>query len=294
MEEALTPLERSPRIRRLDTLRRRLLDRPLAIVGLVLVTAFILIAILAPWISPFSPSATHFSDVLKPPFSPGYPLGTDQLGRDELTRILWGSRVSLEAGVLSTLLAAAVGTPIGLLSGYYRGWLDPVVMRLTDLVLAFPYIIIAVGLAALLGASLRNVVIALAAAQLPTYVRIARAEALAVREEDYVQAAAVVGASDLTILGRHVLPNIFTPILVQATATVPAAIIGEALLSFLGLGVQPPTPSWGTMLSDAQQYLEQAPYLALLPGLAIFVATFAFNLLGDGIRDVLDPKGFAR
>ena len=270
------------------------MGRPLALVGVVLVAAFALVAILAPVISPSAPTTTHFGDLLRPPLSRGYLLGTDELGRDELTRILWGSRVSLEASVFATLLAVLVGMPIGLVSGYYRGWLDPVVMRITDLVLAFPYIIVAVGLAAILGASLRNVVIALAVAQLPNYVRIARAEVLAVREEDYVRAAAVVGAGDLSILGRHVLPNIFTPVLVQATASIPVAILGEALLSFLGLGVQPPTPSWGTMLSDAQSYIQQAPYLALLPGLSIFAATLAFNLLGDGIRDVLDPRGFAR
>jgi len=295
MDSSLAPgLESSPRLRELVRFRRRLMGRPLALVGVVLVAAFALVAILAPVISPYAPSATHFGDLLKPPLSRGYLLGTDELGRDELTRILWGSRVSMEASVFATLLAVLVGMPIGLVSGYYRGWLDPVVMRVTDLVLAFPYIIVAVGLAAILGASLRNVVIALAAAQLPNYVRIARAEALAVREEDYVRAAAVVGAGDLTILGRHVLPNIFTPVLVQATASIPVAILGEALLSFLGLGVQPPTPSWGTMLSDAQSYIQQAPYLALLPGLSIFAATLAFNLLGDGIRDVLDPRGFAR
>ena len=287
-------LETSPRLRELVRFRRRLTGRPLAMVGVALVAVFALVAILAPVISPYSPSATHFGDLLRPPLSRGYLLGTDELGRDELTRLLWGSRTSLEASVFATALAVLVGMPIGLASGYYRGWLDPVVMRVTDLVLAFPFIIVAVGLAAILGASLRNVVIALAVAQLPNYVRIARAEALAVREEDYVRAAAVAGAGDLTILGRHVLPNIFTPILVQATASVPVAILGEALLSFLGLGVQPPTPSWGTMLSDAQSYIQQAPYLALLPGLSIFVATLAFNLLGDGVRDVLDPRGFAR
>jgi peptide/nickel transport system permease protein len=287
-------LETSPRLRELVRFRRRLTGRPLAMVGVALVAVFALVAILAPVISPYSPSATHFGDLLRPPLSRGYLLGTDELGRDELTRLLWGSRTSLEASVFATALAVLVGMPIGLVSGYYRGWLDPVVMRLTDLVLAFPYIIVAVGLAAILGASLRNVVIALAVAQLPHYVRIARAEALAVREEDYVRAAVVVGAGDLSILRRHVLPNIFTPILVQATASVPVAILGEALLSFLGLGVQPPTPSWGTMLSDAQSYIQQAPYLALLPGLSIFGATLAFNLLGDGIRDLLDPRGFAR
>jgi peptide/nickel transport system permease protein len=283
-----------PRSRELSRFRRRLLSRPLAVAGLLLVAVFVLVSVLAGVISPHSPVSNDYSALLVPPFSPGHPLGTDELGRDELARVIWGARVSLEAGVFATLLALLVGAPIGLVSGYYRGWLDPLVMRLTDVVLAFPYVIVAVGLAAILGASLQNVVFALAAAQLPAYVRIARAEALAVREEEYVQAAIAIGASDPVILFRHVLPNIFTPLLVQATATIPAAILGEALLSFLGLGVHPPTPSWGTMLTDAQSYIRQAPFLALFPGLSIFLATLAFNLLGDGIRDMLDPKGFAR
>jgi peptide/nickel transport system permease protein len=291
---ATAQLALSPRLRELRRFRARLAGRPLAIAGLVLVALFALIALLAPVIAPHSPTDNDYGALLKGPLSPGHLLGTDELGRDELSRIIWAARVSLVAGLLATGIAAVVGTPIGLVSGYYRGWVDPVVMRCTDTVLAFPFIIIAVGLAAIMGASLRNVVLALAIAQLPAYIRIARAEALAVREEDYVHAAVVIGAGDLLILSRHVLPNVLTPILVQATATIPSAILGEALLSFLGLGVQPPTPSWGTMLTAAQTYLDQAPWLAIFPGLSILVATLAFNLLGDGIRDVLDPKGFAR
>jgi peptide/nickel transport system permease protein len=284
----------APRVRELRRLRRRLTSRPLAIAGAAMVGIFVLVALLAPLIAPHPPTATDYGALLKGPLTPGHLLGTDELGRDELSRIIWAARVSLVASVLATALAAVVGTPIGLAAGYYRGWMDPIVMRCTDLVLAFPFIIVAVGLAAILGASLRNVVLALAIAQLPFYIRIARAETLAVREEDYVHAAIVIGAGDGLILLRHVLPNIFPPILVQATATIPAAILGEALLSFLGLGVQPPTPSWGTMLTAAQTYLDQAPYLAVFPGLSILLATLAFNLLGDGVRDLLDPKGFAR
>lgn len=293
MDSALAAApEAAPRLGDLRRLRRRLAGRPLAIAGMVLVVACALAAMLAPLSG--SPAATDYNALFHNPLSPGHLLGTDELGRDQLTRILWGARSSLEAGVIATALAVAVGTPIGLASGYYRGWLDPIAMRVTDLVLAFPYIIVAVGLAAIMGPSLRSVVIALAVAQVPAYIRIARAETLALREEDYVRAAVVIGAGDFTILRRHVLPNMFTPILVQATATIPIAILGEALLSFLGLGVQPPTPSWGTMLSDAQTYLQQDPWLALVPGLSIVVATLAFNLLGDGIRDLLDPKGFTR
>jgi peptide/nickel transport system permease protein len=184
----------------------------------------------------------------------------------------------------------AIGVPIGLVAGYYRGWLDPVISRVTDVVLAFPFLIIAVGLAAILGPSLLNATIALGVGAAPAFIRIARGETLALREEDYVRAAVANGAGDVTIIFRHIVPNMTSTLLVQATVTIPAAIIGEAVLSFLGLGVQPPTPSWGVMLADAQSYLSQAPRLAVYPGLAIFFCSLSFNLLGDGLRDVLDPR----
>jgi ABC-type dipeptide/oligopeptide/nickel transport system permease subunit len=193
-------------------------------------------------------------------------------------------------GVFSTLLAMAVAVPIGLVAGYYRGWVDPVVSRITDVMLAFPFLIVAVGLAAILGPSLTNATIALAFAAVPALIRVTRGETLALREEDYVRAAIANGASDTTILGRHVLPNMTGTLIVQMTVWIPTAIIGESLLSFLGLGVQPPTPSWGVMLSAAQPFIDQAPRLVIFPGLAIFLATLSFNLLGDGMRDVLDPR----
>jgi peptide/nickel transport system permease protein len=196
----------------------------------------------------------------------------------------------MEAGVFSTLLAMVIAVPVGLVAGYYRGWVDPVVSRLTDVMLAFPFLILAVGLAAVLGPSLTNASIALAFAAAPVLIRVTRGETLALREEDYVRAAVANGASDTTILSRHILPNMTGTLIVQATVWIPTAIIGEALLSFLGLGVQPPTPSWGVMLSAAQPFIEQAPRLVIFPGLAIFLATLSFNLLGDGLRDVLDPK----
>ena len=192
--------------------------------------------------------------------------------------------------MLSTLLAMVVGIPIGLVAGFYRRWLDSIVMRLVDVTLAFPFLVFAVGLAAILGPSLRGVVLALSFAQLPAVIRITRGEVLAIREMDYVAAAIADGASDGHILFRYILPNSASPLIVQATVAIPTAIIGEATLSFLGLGVQPPTPSWGVMLSDAQQYLDQAPWLAIWPGLLIALATLGFNLLGDGLRDVLDPR----
>jgi peptide/nickel transport system permease protein len=183
-----------------------------------------------------------------------------------------------------------IAVPIGIVAGYYRGWIDPVIARLTDVLLAFPFLILAVGLAAILGPSLLNATIALGLAAAPPLIRIARGEALALREEDYVRAAIANGGGDVTIIGRHVLPNMMNTLIVQATLTIPAAIVGEAVLSFLGLGVQPPTPSWGTMLESAQSYLTQAPRLAVYPGLAIVLAALAFNVLGDGLRDIFDPK----
>jgi ABC-type dipeptide/oligopeptide/nickel transport system permease subunit len=270
-------------------LRRRFLRRPLAIVGLVVALTFIVCAILAPVIAPYSASATDFNSLLAHS-SRHHLLGTDELGRDVLSRILWGARASIEAGVFSTLLAMAVAVPIGIVAGYYRGWIDAVIARLTDVLLAFPFLIVAVGLAAILGPSLTNATIALGIGAAPALIRVARGEALALREEDYVRAAVANGASDMRILIRHVLPNMLSTLIVQATVAIPAAIIGEAVLSFLGLGVQPPTPSWGVMLADAQSYLSQAPRLAVYPGIAIFLCSLSFNLLGDGLRDILDPR----
>jgi peptide/nickel transport system permease protein len=280
----------NPRARRRRLLRKRFLRRPLAVIGLVVAATFVVVAVLAPIVAPYSASTTDFNSTLAPPFSHHHLLGTDELGRDQLSRIIWGSRASIQAGVFSTLLAIVIAVPIGIVAGYYRGWIDPVIARLTDVLLAFPFLVLAVGLAAILGPSLTNATLALGIGAVPGLIRIARGEALALREEDYVRAAVANGASDLSILARHVMPNMLSTLIVQATVTIPAAIIGEAVLSFLGLGVQPPTPSWGVMLSDAQSYLSEAPRLAIYPGIAIFLCSLSFNLLGDGLRDVLDPR----
>jgi peptide/nickel transport system permease protein len=270
-------------------MRRRLLRRPLAVFGLVVALMFVLMAIFAPVIAPYDPGQSDFSAPLEGP-SAEHLFGTDELGRDVFSRVVWGARASMQAGVFATLLAMAFAVPIGLIAGYYRGWVDPVVSRITDVMLAFPFLIVAVGLAAILGPSLTNATIALGFAAAPLLIRITRGETLALREEDYVRAAVANGASDRTILGRHILPNMSGTLIVQATVTIPTAIIGESLLSFLGLGVQPPTPSWGVMLSAAQPFIDQAPRLVIFPGLAVFLATLSFNLLGDGLRDVLDPR----
>jgi peptide/nickel transport system permease protein len=281
-----------PRARRRRRLRRRFLRRPMAVFGLVVATLAVLVALLAPWLAPFDPARQDFDAVLQRPGG-AHLMGTDDLGRDVLSRVMFGARASIQAGVLSTVLALIVAVPLGLIAGYFRGWWDPIISRITDVLLSFPFLILAVGLAAILGPSLTNATLALGISQIPGIIRITRGEVLGLREEDYVEAAVANGASDLTIISRHIFPNTVSPLLVQATVTIPVAIIGESLLSFLGLGVQPPTPSWGVMLASAQSFIAQAPWLALFPGLAIFLTTLSFNLLGDGLRDVLDPKTLA-
>ena len=279
----------NPRARRRVLLRKRFLRRPMAVGGLIVVVTFVVVAALAPIVAPYSAGATDFNSLLSHSSSK-HLLGTDELGRDDLSRLIWGARASMQAGFLATVLAMIVAVPIGMAAGYYRGWIDTVIARLTDVLLAFPFIIVAVGLAAILGPSLTNATIALGVAAMPGLIRIARGETLALREEDFVPAAVANGANDLTIIFRHILPNMTSTLIVQATLTIPGAIIGEAVLSFLGLGVQPPTPSWGVMLQDAQSYLSQAPRLAVYPGLAIVLASLAFNVLGDGLRDIFDPR----
>ena len=279
----------TPRVRRRRRTLTRLRRRPMAVAGLTVASLFVLMALFAPLIAPYDPAATNFSSVLQGP-SAAHIMGTDDLGRDVFSRVVFGARASLEAGVLATLLALVIAVPLGLMAGYYRGWWDPVISRVSDVMLAFPFLIVAVGMAAIFGPSLRNVVVALGVAAIPWIVRVTRGEALALREQEFVGAAVANGAGDRTILARHLLPNMAGVLLVQATVWIPQAIIGEAVLSFLGLGVQPPTPSWGSMLSAAQPFISIDAWLALWPGLAIFLATLSFNLLGDGLRDVLDPK----
>ena len=279
----------SPRARRRRLLRKRFLRRPMAVAGLVVVIGFVVVAIFAPLLAPYPPGATDFNALLAHP-STKHLLGTDSLGRDVLSRIIWGARASMQAGFFSTVLAILVAVPIGMVGGYYRGWIDTAVARVTDVLLAFPFLILAVAFAAIFGASLLNATLALGIGAVPGLIRVARGETLALREEDCIPAAIANGAGDATIIFRHILPNMTSTLIVQATVTIPAAIVGEAVLSFLGLGVQPPTPSWGTMLQDAQSYLSTAPRLAIFPGLAIVIAALAFNVLGDGLRDILDPR----
>ncbi len=265
--------------------------RPASMAGGIVVLVFVTLAIGAPWIAGTDPLHTDWSKIRKAP-TLAHPLGTDGLGRDNFSRVVWGSRISMQAGAFSILLAMAIGVPIGLAAGYYRGALDQVTMRLTDAWLAFPFLILAIGLVTIMGASLTNATLAIGLGATPTYIRLTRGLTLATTQEDYVLAARSLGAGDLRLMRRHVFPNIFSTLLVQATVSIPTAIIAEAVLSFLGLGVQPPTPSWGTMLNAAQQFLETAPWMAYWPGLAIFSLALSFNLAGDGLRDLLDPKDY--
>jgi len=279
------PPEASPGQRAL----RRLSARPTAMVGLGVVVFFVLLAIFAPWIAPHDPIATSWSAIRKAP-SAAHWLGTDEIGRDVLSRVIFGARASLLAGVVSVSIAMALGVPIGLLAGYAGRWPDTLISRMTDAMLATPFLILAIALAAFLGPSLTNAMIAIGVSATPIFIRLTRASVLSVKVEDYVEAARAVGNSHLRIAVRHVLPNVLPPLIVQATLTVAAAVIAEASLSFLGLGQQPPEPSWGSMLNTAKNYVEHAPWMAVWPGLSIFVLVLSFNLLGDGLRDALDPR----
>ena len=269
---------------------RRLAKRRAALVGLIVVAFFIALSILAPIVSPYDPLATNWAMVRKPP-SMLHLFGTDEIGHDILTRIIWGSRASLMAGIVSVSLALAIGVPIGLLTGYVGGIVDATVMRLIDAMLAIPFLILAIALAAFLGPNLTNAMIAIGVSQMPVFVRLTRGQVLSVKHEEYVEAAYAVGNSARRIVLRHILPNIIPPLLVQATLATAAAIIAEASLSFLGLGQQPPDPSWGSMLNSAKNFMSQAPWMAIWPGLAISSLVMSLNLFGDGLRDALDPRG---
>ncbi|MFJ1995078.1 ABC transporter permease [Streptomyces asiaticus] len=265
----------------------------LALTGAVAAALLVLIAVCAPLIAPYDPARPDFTAALRPPGWTHW-LGTDDLGRDQLSRVVYGVRASLQIGLLAVALAFAAGVPLGLIAGYYGRFADSVVSRLTDTLLAFPFLVLAVGLATILGPSLLNATIAVGVSQIPAVIRITRAETLRLKHLDYVAAAVANGGGDGTVLFRHILPGALSALTVQATVGIPTAIIGEALLSFLGLGVQPPSPSLGVMLSSAQAYIAAAPWMAVFPGLAIIAATLAFNLLGDGLRDILDPQGDSR
>ena len=268
---------------------RRLARSKGAVAGLVILLLLVIIALLAPLISPFDPIKIDTSHYLYSPGSP-YFFGTDQYGRDVFSRVLYGSRISLVIGLISVGIASVIGVTVGLVSGYYGGWVDSILMRLIDVMLAFPGILLALGIVSMLGPSLRNVMIAVGISSVPTYARLTRGSVLSARTELYVDAAHVTGVPNRLILYRHILPNVVAPVIVAATLGVGAAILWAAALSFLGLGAQPPTAEWGRMLSDGRQYLRDQWWIATFPGLAIMVTVLAMNMLGDGLRDALDPR----
>ena len=268
---------------------RRLLGRRAAMLGLCVVSGFIAFALFAPWIAPYDPLQTSWSAVRKAPTAAHW-FGTDEIGRDVLSRVVWGARASLLAGLVSVCISLSLGVPIGLLAGYVGRGTDALISRITDAMLACPFLILAIALAAFLGPSLTNAMIAIGISATPVFIRLTRAQVLAVKVEDYVEAARAVGNSHLRIALRHILPNVVPPLIVQATLAIAAAVIAEASLSFLGLGQQPPAPSWGSMLNTAKNYIDNAPWMAIWPGLSIFFLVLSFNLLGDGLRDALDPR----
>jgi peptide/nickel transport system permease protein len=280
------------RERRLFGFWRRFRRNKLAVFGLFIVVLMILTAVSAPVIAPSAPKAQNYAQTLQPPGEAGL-MGTDSLGSDIFSRVVYGSRISIESALISVGLALLVGVPVGLMSGYFRGfWDEWVVMRIVDSVQAFPFLILALVIAAILGGGLGFSMIAIGIGFTPAFVRITRAQVLTVRGLDYVEAARAIGAGNLRIMIQHVLPNALPPLLVQTTLALGYAIIAEATLSYLGLGAEPGEPSWGSMLYQAQSYLTSAWWMAFFPGMAIFFAVLGFNLLGDGVREALDPRTY--
>ena len=269
---------------------RRLKKDHLALVGALWLILVIVISLLAPLIAPQDPIATSLKDRLQPIGTPGHILGTDDLGRDLLSRVLWGGRISLLVGFSAVLGAMTLGTLIGLLTGYFGGWLDSVAMRLIDILMAFPAILLAIAIVAALGPGLQNAMLAVAIVGIPYYARIVRGAALSLREQDYVTACKALGAQSGQLILSHILPNTLPPLIIAATLDIGWMIIFAAGLSFLGIGAQPPTPEWGIMLSEGHKFIRQAPHASIVPGLAIFLVVLALNLFGDGIRDALDPR----
>jgi peptide/nickel transport system permease protein len=287
--DSLVPVTESPLRRAWQRLKRRR-GAMLALYVLLIIAA---LAVLAPVLGLHDPIKQGWSTVRKPP-SALFWFGTDEVGRDLFARIVYGARASLLAGVISVSIALLLGVPLGLLAGYVGGWIDGLISRFTDAMLACPFLILAIAMAAFLGPSLGNAMIAIGITATPLFIRLTRGQVIMVRVEEYVEAARSVGNTPLQIAFRHILPNILPQLLVQATLTIATAIIAEAALSFLGLGQQPPQPSWGSMLNSAQRFLSNAPWMAVFPGLAIFITVLSFNLLGDGLRDALDPRSGPR
>lgn len=268
---------------------RRVVQQRSAVIGLAIVLFFVALALLAPWVAPYDPVASDWLNVRKAP-SFAHWMGTDDLGRDVLSRIIYGARASLPAGLIAVGIAILAGLPLGLIAGYFGGWVDTIISRCTDALLACPFLVLAIALAAFLGASLQNAMIAIGISAMPIFIRLVRGQVLSIRNEDFVTAARGQGMKDHAIIISHILPNVVTPVVVQATITMAVAILAEASLAFLGLGQRPPAASWGSMLDVARQFLTTAPWMSIWPGLAIVIIVLGFNLLGDGLNDALSRK----
>jgi peptide/nickel transport system permease protein len=279
----------NPKASRAKAFYKKLSKNKAAMFGALIVIIIAFLAIFAPLLAPYDPTEMALSKKLQAPSSENW-LGTDDKGRDIYSRLLFGARISLTVGILSTLLGAFVGILLGIISGYYGKWVDSLIMRICDVLLAFPGILLALAIVSVLGASTTNVVIAVAFFAVPTFARIVRGSTLTVKKLEYIDAIKAMGSSDFRIIFKHILPNILSPIIVQATLYIASAIITASSLSFLGMGTKPPTPEWGTMLAQGRSYLAQAPHVTLIPGLAILLVVVGFNLFGDGLRDALDPK----
>lgn len=287
--EPAAPALAAPRLRLFLEGWQRFRRHRAALIGLGLLAVLLALALAAPLLTSYDPERQNLAQALKP-ISPAHPLGTDHLGRDMLARILYGGRLSLLIGVLAVAVGLAVGVPLGAISGFQGGCTDLVVQRLADILLSFPSFLLALSLVAILGVGLQNVIVSVGISAVPSFIRLVRGSVLSIREQVYVEAARALGQRRLLILFRHVLPNAMAPVIVQSTLSLGFAILVAAGLGFLGLGVQPPTPEWGTMLGEGRQYIFRAPSLTTFPGLAIFLAVLGFNLFGDGLRDALDPR----
>jgi peptide/nickel transport system permease protein len=266
-----------------------LLSARLAWLGVLVLLTMIFLAATADFLTPYDPNYQDYAHTLEPP-GPDHPFGTDQLGRDVYSRVVYSTRISLQVGLIAVGIGMVAGVAIGLLAGFYRGWVEELLMRVMDALLAFPALVLALAITAALGTGIVNAMIAIGIVITPAYARLVRGQVLSIRERDYVVAARLVGAGPIRLMLRHIWPNVTAPIIVQGSLNVSGAIITEASLSFLGLGVRPPTASWGSMLQTGYQYLSTAPWLSIFPGVAIFVAVFGLNLLGDGLRQALDPR----
>jgi peptide/nickel transport system permease protein len=291
MNKEISPIQEDtlPRINEFRRFVRVMFSRAVVIFGVLLILIVILLAIFAPIVAPYDPYEQDLDSVLQQP-NRQHLLGSDSLGRDTLSRIIYGTRISLVVGVGTVLIAASLGTIIGLIAGFFGGWVFTVIMRFTDGIMAIPPILLALVVASLLGTGVRGVMIAISFALMPGYIRLICGQVLSVKENEYVMAARSVGVSKLAIMFRHILPNCFSPLIVQMTMMMGLAILIEASLSFLGLGIKPPSAAWGSMVYDGYKYLVMRPILSLAPGLAIMLVVFAFNMVGDGLRDTLDPR----